>query len=236
MTVRRFQHMVRHPRRTAQFARSARADRGAVAILSASIGRVGSTLTWQALVRSRAAHLMGSYRPIDWRLVSDTCWDLAGYRPRPGTVCKTHDFPYALDPRHRLRSVFLFGRPSDAALSVYRCIATEGMEWVEDHFRHMHANGPVAALLDRDVLRMEEQIEAWRGVTDRDVLCLSYDGLWQHVDALSDFVGFRVNLPARRDRQWDDLPPDVVAHARERYRHLDDEVARLPLCEIVGRR
>lgn len=236
MTAGRYQHMLRHPRRAIQFVMAARAEGAAMPILSASIGRVGSTLTWQALVRSRAKHLMGSYRPIDWRLVSDTCWDLAEYRPRPGTVCKTHDFPYALDPRHRLRSVFLFGRPSDAALSVYRCITTEGLAWVEDHFRHMHANGSVDALLDRDVLRMEEQIEAWRGITDRDVLCLSYDGLWQHVDALSDFVGFRVNLPARRDRQWDDLPPDVVAQARERYRHLDDEVARLPLCEIVGRR
>lgn len=233
MTLRLLKHMAQNPRRSAAFLRACRHAERAVPIISASIGRVGSTLTWNALVRGRARDLLGGYQPVDWRLVSDTCWDLDRYRPRNGTVCKTHDLPHGLAARHDAKIVFLHGRPSDAALSIHRCLSTEGSAWVADHFRHMHADGGIDDLLVRDVMRIEEQIDAWRAVRGRRILCLGYDGLWDHVDVLSDFVGFPVVLPPRRDRETNDLDPEIVTLARSSYARLDAKVAALPLCEII---
>lgn len=234
MTMRYLRHVLNHPRRVLQYTAACMRSGNTDPVLSASIGRVGSTILWQALVRSRAKHLMGSYLPIDWPIVSHGCWDLHAYRPRRGSICKTHDFPYDLSARHRLRTIFLFGTPSDAALSVYRCMESEGPDWIDDHFAHMHADGGFDALLKRDVLRMEEQIDAWRSVTSRKVLCLNYSALWDNVDLLSDFIGFPVSLPVKKERSFDTLPPELVAQARQAYARLDAKVAALPVCEIIG--
>lgn len=233
--MQRLFHLAAHPRRTLQFALACGDKAKSTPILSASIGRVGSTLTWQALVRSRARDLLGSYQGIDWRIISDTCWDLEDYQPRRGRVCKTHDFPDRLGVRQDLKIVFLFGPPSDAALSVYRCMTSEGPAWIADHFRHMHANGAFEDLLKRDVLRMEEQIDAWHHVSRHSVLCLNYTALWDNVDILSEYVGFRVELPQRRDRGFDDIDPALRDLAKATYAKVDAKVANLPSYTIIRR-
>jgi hypothetical protein len=233
MTPRLLLHIARHPQQSAAFLRALRHAKRAVPIISASVGRVGSTLVSNALVRGRARDLLGYYQPAHWRLISDTCWDLDRYRSCQGTVCKTHDFPFGLAARHDAKIVFLHGRPSDVVLSIHRCISTQGRAWVADHFRHMHAVGDIDELFLRDVMRIEEQIDAWRSVCGRRILCLSYDSLWDHVDVLSDFVGFPVVLPLRRDRKTDDLDPAIVTLARSRFARLDAKVAALPSCEII---
>jgi hypothetical protein len=162
------------------------------------------------------------------RLLVEGAWDLKGEQFRHGALYKTHDLPYDLDPLPSLKVVYLYGRPSDSVLSVVRCHATKGPAWVAKHFAHMHANGAYGELLQRDVLRLGEHIDAWRAVRDADVLGLRYETLWDHVDVVSDFVGFRVTLPRRVVRGFTDMCPETVALARASYEELDMRVSRLP--------
>lgn len=228
--IRRLGVMLKRPGRALRYARLAA---GAPPILCASIGRVGSTLSWDALIRSRARAVLGAWHPTDWRRISAMRWDLKGARLRPGRVYKTHDFPYDLALDRPMRILFLFGRPSDVVLSVLRCRATEGEAWVADHLRHMHSDGGLDMIFERDVLRLEEQIDAWFALRGADVLCLKYDALWERRDMLGDFVGFDVALPPRRDRETGDLDPDLVARVRDAYARLDAKVAALPDHQLI---
>lgn len=228
-------HILRDPLRHARFMLRTGSRSASPPILCPSIGRVGSTLLWQSLVTSRARAMLGDYRPSDWKRVSRSEWDLANARFTAGTVCKTHDFPYALDLSQPLRIVFLFGRPSDVVLSVLRCEQTKGMDWIEDHLRHMHAREPYHRIADQDVLRLEEQVDAWRALRGADIVCLSYDKLWDNRLLLEDFVGFPVRLPPRIERSFDDLPAETVSRVRASYAALDGRIGALPGSQIIRR-
>jgi hypothetical protein len=222
--------MLKQPVRAYRFARLAG---GTPPILCASIGRVGSTLSWDALIRSRARFMLGAWHPTDWRRISAMRWDLKGARLKPGRVYKTHDFPGDLPFDQPMCILFLFGRPSDVVLSVLRCRETEGAAWITDHLRHMHASGGLDQILQRDVLRIEEQIDAWLALRGADILCLKYDALWARREMLSDFVGFDVALPPQATRGISGLDPDLVARVRDAYARLDTKVAALPDHQLI---
>jgi len=228
--IRRLGVMLKRPGRALRYARLA-AD--APPILCASIGRVGSTLSWDALIRSRARAVLGAYHPTDWRRISAMRWDLKGARLRAGRVYKTHDFPGDLALGRPMRILFLFGRPSDVVLSVLRCRETEGEAWIADHLRHMHASGGLDLIFGRDILRIEEQIDAWLALRGTDIMCLKYDALWERREMLSDFVGFDVALPPRTSREVTDLDPAIVGRVREAYSRLDAKVAALPDYQLI---
>jgi hypothetical protein len=228
IAMRRFASLASDPARTLRYAWGTRDAIIVPPILSPSVGRVGSTMLWQALVKGRARAILGEYTQSDWLRVSRMCWDLAGQQFKPGTVIKSHDFPYQLEAHGPLKIVFLFGRPSDVVLSVMRCQRTEGDAWIADHLRHLHADGTLEHALDRDVFRIEEQIDAWHAKTGFDILCLNYAGLWENLAALSAFVGYEVTLPEQRERGYDDLDPAVVARVRNNYAQQDEKVAALP--------
>jgi hypothetical protein len=190
-------------------------------------------VSWDALIRSRACAILGAYHPTDWRRISAMRWDLKGARLAPGRVYKTHDLPDHLKLDRPLRILFLFGCPSDVVLSVLRCRETKGAAWIADHLRHMHSEGGLDEIFHRDVLRIEEQIDAWLALRGADILCLKYDAMWEQHDILSDFVGFDVALPPRKSRDVIDLDPDLVARVRQAYVSLDRKVAALPDCQLI---
>jgi len=228
--IRRLGVLVKRPARAYRFARL---TGDAPPILCASIGRVGSTLSWDALIRSRARAMLGTYHPTDWRRISAMRWNLKGARLKPGRVYKTHDFPYDLAVDRPMRILFLFGRPSDVVLSVLRCRETQGEAWIADHLRHMHASGGLGEIFERDVLRLEEQIDAWLALRGADVLCLKYDALWEQHAMLSEFVGFDVALPPRTARDVADIDLAIVARVREAYARFDAKVAALPDHQLI---
>jgi len=201
---------------------------GSAPVLCASIGRVASARVHKALVQERSNAIFGFRRYEDQAFIREAAWELKGVRFRRGAIYKTHDFPYDLVPSRRLKIVFLYGRPSDTILSLIRCYKTKGPGWMERHFAHMHADGDYAEILERDVLRIGEQIEAWSAVRHANVLGIRYGALWNHLDILNKFVGIEVNWPPFIERNFLDIDPATVAMARENYRELDLRESRLP--------
>ena len=196
-------------------------------ILCASIGRVGSNMLHRAIVEGRAHVLSGSFEDADFALIGAQAWDLDRAKFPTGSVTKTHDFPYALGDRAP-RTVFSFGRPSDTVLSVLHKSAAAGDRWRDDHLRNMHATGTLDRIVDTDILRLEEQLEAWRSVRDVPLFAVHYDALWDARPALEAFIGFPIRLPERRSRGSDAMDPAIVAAVRRNYARLDALVAGLP--------
>jgi hypothetical protein len=202
--------------------------RGSVPILCASISRVGSTVLQHSLERGRRSTLFGFGRYLQRALIREGAWELKGVHFRPGVIHVTHDLPYDLIAPLDLKVIFLYGRPSDTILSLVRRYSTKGPPWMKRHFAHMHANGDYHELLQRDVLRIGEQIEAWPAAKNANILGMRYATLWANVDILSQFVGFSVNLPPWVERNFLDIDPTIVAIVRENYREPDEKEARLP--------
>lgn len=182
----------------------------------------------QALGSARRELRFGPLHSVPRSLLYEPVWELKSAHFRPGAIHFTHDVPYQLTAPSCLKVVFLYGRPSDTILSLVRRYSDSGPEWMNRHFAHMHAWEPYREIVQRDVLRIGEQIKAWPAARNANVLGLRYGMLWDNIDRLSEFVGFPVILPERRERNFSDINPALVAMVRENYRELDRLEAQLP--------
>jgi len=200
-------------------------------ILISSMGRTGSTVVFDA-VRHGVGRARLSVRPaLGTRLVSSDAWDLSAHVLLPGMIYKTHDFSTSLPDRAAqggIRAVFCFGRPSAAALSVLSCPQRYGADWVRRHLEHLRADGTLDDLRHRDPLRFGEQVEGWFSETRFPVLRVKYESLWDHPDALSDFIGCPVQLPIRRDRTPKAFDPVLTADIHRTFAELDARIDALP--------
>jgi hypothetical protein len=182
----------------------------------------------QALGNERRRVRFGPFRSVPRTFLYEAAWELKHASFRPGAIHCTHDVPRDLAAPSHLKVIFLYGRPSETILSLVRRHYDLGPEWMDRHFAHMHARGSYNEIIQRDILGIGEQIEAWPAVRNANVLGLRYAALWDNVDKLSEFVGFQVTLPKRIERNFRDINPAIVAMVRENYRELDRLEAYLP--------
>lgn len=161
--------------------------------------------------------------------IRSEAWELGTDRILPGYVYKTHAPADELPADFDGRVVFLFGKASDAALSVISCRDRYGEDWITEHLQHLRATGTIEELCDHDILQFDKQIETWTNVERHDVLSLRYETLWDNVDVLSKFLDFEVELPERRTRTaYNLIDTETVDRVRQTYEYLDNKIAAMP--------
>lgn len=200
-------------------------------VVVSSMGRSGSTLIYKSLCNGMSHKRFGTTRFKTESLIRDEAWRLEDSPLKNGQVYKTHDFPHALIPSDRLRVVFLFGSASDAARSVLRCETSYGPDWTTEHFVHLAATGDIDEVPNRDVLRFEEQLDSWLSIQSVPVVGLRYEDLWNAgtEEVLSHFVGFRVSLPKRKQRESAGMNfGDLESQLASTYAALDKKISALP--------
>lgn len=199
-------------------------------VIVASYGRSGSTLLYRAAVDAMCEARFGKYRSF----VAEHCWTLADNPLRTGIVYKTHDYPGALEGRDDLRTLFVFGSAIDSVLSVLEQDVARGREWIEEHLEHLKSKDPFEALLQRDILGIGAQLDAWTTFEGSPVLCVRYDALWEAEAAIQDFAQIPLTLPERRPRTEKDVAPDVRAAVESLYGPIDDRINALPDVFVAG--
>ncbi|MDN5869436.1 MAG: hypothetical protein L0H73_01750 [Nitrococcus sp.] len=209
---------------------------GYPAFIVASMGRSGSTLVWNAIAKALAEKRYGRLSSSLGRIVKSHAWDLHKARLARGVVYKTHDMASSIAPALPVRGIFLFSRASDAALSVYSCYERFGKGWVEMHLRHLHANGNFVELLERDVLRLEEQVNGWVNETRFPVLAVRYEYLWDNEDKLRAFCDLPISLPKKRARVEKNIDQSYVMKANKLYSELDARIDEMPAIFITSDR
>jgi len=201
------------------------------ATLVASMGRSGSTLVYNSIVKGVATKRFGARGPALSGVVRDVAWDLSDRAFRRGRVYKTHDLPAGLSAGSSPKAVFLFGRASDAVRSLYRCETVYGPDWIKAHFRHLSAQGCLAEIAEKDILQFSAQLDDWLSFEGVPVLALRYESLWSSgAEALlSTYIGVPVKLPARKARQSANLNlGETEAQICATYKALDARTANLP--------
>ncbi len=198
-------------------------------IIVSSMCRSGSTLCTNAIADAVAKRSFGAKGRWLRKVARAEAWDLTENRLAPNKIYKTHALPSELPGNFSGRVVFVFGRASDAALSVVSCKNRYGDDWISKHFQHLRAIGSFEELGQRDVLRFEEQVDGWTTLTGQDMLALRYDRLWDNVDILSEFLGFDIKLPEQRPRTLEKyVDPATVAKFRATYDALDRKIMAMP--------
>lgn len=194
------------------------------------MGRSGSTVIFDALVEGVTLQRFGKAGcGLNFtRLVRSWAFDLEQTPLIGGVVYKTHDFPVPELATSKPKIVYVFGSASQAAVSVHSCLDRYGREWVDLHMNHLRAKGRFEDMWTADILRFEDQINAWTQVAGLDVLAIRYETMWDHERTVSDFLGFRVVLPPRRKRLTASADPEIIYKAQSLYRALDERIAALP--------
>jgi len=185
-------------------------------VVVASTGRSGSTMLFDAIAASMGRGCLGGL--YDKKIINTTVDKvLKGFVLRlnslsnsPCMVCKTHDIaPGQEDVLPGVKYIFIYGDPLDSALSVKSMVAKNGESWFYQHLYHLRGEGALEDLFEKDVLNYEGQIKSWLAMRSGSVLCIDYDDLWDERDKLSDFLGFEVILPEKRERV-EKVLPDVI--------------------------
>lgn len=193
------------------------------------MGRAGSTLVHDALCSALAAVRFPYAQRMGRQIVRGYAWSLGDTQLRNGVVYKTHALARELPSDSKARVIFLYGKASDTVVSVLSCKERYGAGWIDAHFEHMRARGPLEELTTKDVLRLEEQLDGWLSARGHPVLGLRYETLWDNVGILSAFVGFPVTLPPKMPRASthtiEEAAQSVVVRS---YAALDERIDALP--------
>lgn len=172
------------------------------AFIVASMGRSGSTVVYQSLIHAVAHTHPFLPTAAARRVISDQAWQLEGRRLFGGSVYKTHDRPPAhIHASRPVKAVFTYARPTAVVESLLLRQETAGADWVNEHLIHLGSNTRLNDALDRDALKLEEQLDAWLSHQPGiDVLALKYSALWTYEEALRDFFDAEIRLPPQHPR------------------------------------
>ncbi len=194
-------------------------------IVIASTGRSGSTMLTnevaRSLIMSRFSKLPKGLQSLLLRLSRDYVDRLCKIRQKKAPILKTHD-TYDEKYRSDAKYIFVYGDPLESAMSVSLMGEKYGTHWVEEHIFHLRGNGSTFDIFESDVLNYEQQIASWDSAPD--ALLLHYEDLWDRVDEISKFIGFRVALPRRFSRRDKQQPDSHNIEMFQRLRRLSEDL------------
>lgn len=202
-------------------------------IIVSSIGRSGSTVLYRSLCHSNILFKFPLIKTFERRLMSENSWDLNSKKFRRGVIYKTHALPNKLKEDLNVKVIFVFGSAIDCVMSVLKCQENYGKDWINLHLNHLDANGDISDILSRDILRIEEQIRGWNLKKSTPRLIIKYNSLWKYNKEISEFVGFKLNLPPKQERtNYKKIMPLMYKKVKQQYADLDEYINDLPDFQI----
>jgi hypothetical protein len=162
-----------------------------------SFGRSGSTVLYKAVVASAVARGPSAFAQ---RLIRGRAWRLDEHHLADGRCYKSHDYP-SEHMNQRARVLYIFGDPLAAIRSVITMAERKGQGWLDVHCAHLRVPPCAPAdLMERDALEFERHLSAWLTQMRNPIAFLRYEKLWELTDQLSDYLGFRIELPTKQAR------------------------------------
>jgi hypothetical protein len=182
------------------------------AYIVAGLGRCGTTLVFNSLVRRGYKGDLPFLRRFD---------DLDSYQN--GAVYKTHYLPPESLPDN-VKLIYLFGHPIDTIISTHRMIN----QWGARHHANLGSESFRSNddIFYRDSLALCEHFDRWYRPQAFPFISIRYEAL-HLVDtrtALSRFLGFELRLPPNRERRANRSEHSMRDQILEVYRELDRRI------------
>ncbi len=198
-------------------------------ILVSSMGRAGSTLLFQAIMKSLAIDRF-PYLPlsISRLLCHGTMW-FPGYKLFKGLVHKTHVHGYDFPNDTNTKIIYVFCKPSDSVLSVINTKSRRGKGWINEHFHNLKVNGKFEDLPYRDVLRLEDHLKGWLSKKSVNILFIRYENIWEYKNEIEEFLNLKINLPEfKLRRELSEEAESFRDICKKNYAEFDKKVDKIP--------
>lgn len=192
-------------------------------VVIASTGRAGSTMLYDTVAQSwhlfRLRFWAENIFHSNHEIIKREAWRLENRNFQRGVVYKTHDLPPTnIADQKDVKYIFIYGDPVDSCLSVDQMVKKNGVIWLEEHLFHLRGHGSYNDLYKKDILNYEQQVKQWTTLKYTNILIIKYDELWDKLDELQDFLGFPVDIPAKRRRSEKEYPAEEINWAL--FNHL----------------
>ena len=161
-----------------------------------SLGRCGSQLLTEALHNN-----IWGFTKHDMTFLKMTRPFIREYPEKyiGGNVYKTHLYP-GIYPK-KCKILFTFGRPLDIILSVINRVEQDP-SWGTAHFKNFNADwSNFNLILQKDVLNLEKMFDCFYKKQTCDIICLRYETLWENQNTISEFLGWNLKLPEKKERK-----------------------------------
>jgi len=194
-------------------------------IIVSSMGRSGSTLLFQEIMKSLAKERF-PYLPLRLArlLCHGTMW-FPGNVLFKGFVHKTHvpvnDFPRDTNTK----IIYVFCKPSDSVLSVISIKSKNGMRWISEHFHNLKVKGNFDDLAYKDVLKLEDHLVGWLSRKSNNLLIVRYEKIWEYKSEIEEFLNLKIDLPKfKLRRNLSNEAESLKEICKKNYADLDKKI------------
>lgn len=196
-------------------------------LVISSMGRSGSTTLFKSMSESCIRFFKNGIRKKMSHLIRKRMWSIRQKNLESGLLYKTHDYPPNVNKCNVCRYIYTYADPFDVVASIYRKYKNSGREWFQNHSQKLkRPQANVGNLFFEDVLGLENHFDAWASADHLNILLIRYDKLWQKSDVISEFAGFSVELPKKRDRKssLSGMDKEKENRLKKTYRRLRKKV------------
>jgi hypothetical protein len=198
-------------------------------ILVNSYGRSGSTVLTKSIINSSIEIENKKGRDLAYRSISRVAWDLEKKQLKDGIVYKTHDYPPDSKPKKNVRMLYTFADPVDVVLSLLRLYDERGEEWMKQHYDHLkvpYTN--FENIIEEDQLKLEQHMNTWLDEDRFPIAFIKYEAMWEYQDKISEFLGFKIELPTYRKRKAKSKGEDeLLSKLENTYSYLRKKIEKI---------
>lgn len=198
-------------------------------IIVNSYGRSGSTVLMKSITQSAVNVKNERVKELLSRSISLSAWSLETSKIKNGLVYKTHDYPPENYRLNNIRMIYTFANPIDVVYSLMRLYELRGVEWMNEHHRHL--NAPVSNdfnITEVDQLHLEHHLESWLSEKRVPIAFVRYETMWDYEEKISDFLGFKIEFPPYKKRKAKyGKEMDIKNQIKYSYSKLIDKVDSL---------
>lgn len=65
-------------------------------------------------------------------------------------------------------------------------------------------------IIDKDILSLEDHFDSWNKESRIPIAFIRYESMWDHQNEISNFLGFKIKLPAYRERKSTSTENEVL--------------------------
>jgi len=205
-------------------------------IIINSYGRSGSTVLTNSIVNSTISAKGSLMKSLAFRSIYRTAWSLDEEIFKNGAVYKTHDFPPQIGFRSEIKVIYIYANPMNVVLSLRKLYRDRGDIWMREHFNHLNASyNDFSEIYENDILGLENHLNVWRKEKNISVAFIKYEKLWERKVDLENFIGFKIQLPAKRKRETNPNKNERIANKiAETYKPLIEVVKSLDDFYIIN--
>lgn len=165
-------------------------------ILVASLGRSGSTMICESIIRGKCEAIGLTYR--EWMLF-EPAWIPGEVTFRPGGVYKTHFYKRGIPENTKI--VFVYDDAYQIVGSLLTKLWKGEQDWLMVHGRHLTGRAvSVEKMIAEDVFKLRDNFLSWTSKEYPNVFYVHYDDIWSRKVEIENFLDIKLSMPKREHR------------------------------------